>query len=84
MEKLLKDVGTDILPGVSYMDHSGELLYSPAHKSCLNANIEAYVDVISVANILCVSLPVELKCFHIHSIQFSMLLFFCVVLKYNF
>jgi hypothetical protein len=46
MEKLLKDVGTDILPGVSYIDHLGELLCSPAYKSCLNANIEAYVDAI--------------------------------------
>ena len=76
MEKLLQDVGTDILPGVSYIDHFGELLYSPAHKSCLNTNIEAYLDAISIANLLGVSLPVELKSFHIDSVQFSMLLIF--------
>lgn len=76
MEKLLQDVGTDILPGVSYIDHFGELLYSLAHKSSLNANIEAYVNAVSIANLLGVSLPVELKCFHIDSVQLSTFLIF--------
>jgi hypothetical protein len=43
MEKLLQDVGKDILPGVSYIDHFEELICSPVHNSCLNANFEAIV-----------------------------------------
>ena len=74
MEKLLQDVGKDILPGVSYIDHFEKLIF-PACNSCLNANVEA---------IVCYKYSlVFVLCIHIILLQFCMLMILHV-LKYNF